>query len=88
MADDITNRMLLEHIQAMKNDLQQQISGIDARVNGLQEEVASLRGEFVSLRGEMRFGFEEARLHRQALQEDLDATIRMQSKHDAKLARL
>ncbi len=36
----------------------------------------------------MNDGFKEARQHREALQEDLDASIRMLGKHDKKLARL
>lgn len=73
MADEIiTNGVLLEHIQAMKNDLIQRIDLVDTTVERLTQRVEQ--------------GFEEARLHRQALQEDLDATIRMVGKHDKKLA--
>ncbi len=82
MADEIiTNGILLEHIQAIhgelltvKQDLQQQIARVDAKVDRLEQKVHQ--------------GFEEARQHRQALQEDLDATIRMVGKHEVKLTRL
>lgn len=70
----ITNRLLLEHMQGMKNDLQQQIGNLDEKITKLEENVNR--------------GFEEARIHRQALQEDLDASITMLGKHDRKLARL
>ena len=81
MADDITNKMLLEHMQAMKNDLQQQIGEIKIQLADLKENVTDLTIE-------MRQGFEDARQHRQALQEDLEATMRLQGKHSATLARL
>lgn len=82
MADKkvITNKVLLQHIQDMKNDLQQQINRLDQKVD---------RG-FVEVHvrfAEVARKFEEARQHRQALQEDLDATIRLVSKHEVKLAR-
>ena len=81
MAEEITNIVLLEHMQGMKNDLQQQIADLDAKIGGLDGKVSRLDKK-------MTEGFEDARLHRQALQEDLEATMRMLSKHDAKLARL
>ncbi len=81
MADDITNKMLLEHMQGMKNDLQQQITGIDNKVVGLQ-------GQLTNLTIEVRQGFSDAKKHREALQEDLEATMQMVGKHDIKLARL
>ncbi len=74
MADDITNIALLQHIQAMKSGLELQIAAVDQKIDKNTDE--------------MRKGFEEARQHRQALQEDLEATMRMLSKHETKLARL
>jgi hypothetical protein len=74
MADDISNSVILEHIHAMKSELQSQINGVKI--------------DLQDLRVEMRQGFKVARRHRQALQEDLDASIRMLGKHAAKLARL
>ncbi len=74
MADEVTNGMLLAHMQGMKNDLQQQIVILNQKIDGLAQKVNE--------------GFEDARLHRQALQEDLDATIRMVGKHEVKLARM
>ena len=81
MADDITNKMLLEHMQAMKYELQQQINTLQLDMTGLKKEVKCLRWD-------MKRGFEEARLHREALQEDLKATMRIQRKHGRKLAQL
>lgn len=78
MADDITNVVLLQHIQAMKSSLELQIAAVDQKVDRNTSALTS----------EMRKGFEEARQHRQALQEDLEATMRMLSKHETKLARL
>ena len=78
MADDITNIVLLQHIHAMKSSLEEQIAAVDQKID---------RNTAI-LTSEMRKGFEEARQHRQALQEDLEATMRMLSKHDTKLARL
>ena len=74
MADDITNIVLLQHMQAMKSSLELQIAAVDKKVDNNTSE--------------MRKGFEEARQHRQALQEDLEATMHMLSKHETKLARL
>lgn len=74
MAQKITNAILLGHIQTMKHDLQTQIG--------------NLRIDFARMEIQMRQGFEEARHHRQALQEDLNATIRLQGKHTTAIARL
>lgn len=74
MEDDITNKMLLEHMQVMKNDLQTQITDVKTSVRGLGEEVHR--------------GFTEAKEHRQALQADLEATMQLQLKHQEKLARI
>lgn len=78
MSEEISNGMLLEHMQAMKTDLQRQIAGLDKKIDT----------KITVLEKYVRKGFEEARQHRQALQEDLDASIRMLGKHDAKLAHL
>ena len=78
MADDITNIVLLQHIQAMKSSLEVQIAAVDQKVDR----------NTATLTEEMHKGFEEARQHRQALQEDLEATMHMLSKHETKLARL
>ena len=85
MADDITNIVLLKHIHAMKSSLELQIAALDRKIDGIN---LGLNGKIVSLTEEMRTGFEEARQHRQALQEDLEATMQMLSKHGRKLARL
>lgn len=88
MADEITNTVLLEHIQAMKNDLQSQIKDLSVKLLGLDGKFTGLDGKVTRLQEAMERGFEEARQHRQALQEDLYATMRIVSKHDKKLARL
>lgn len=85
MADEITPIVLLQHMQKMQADLQQQIAN---GIGGLQTQITGLKTEVTNLTQEMRTGFEEARQHRQALQEDLEATMEMASKHQAKLARL
>ncbi|MEK7218707.1 MAG: hypothetical protein AAB728_04550 [Patescibacteria group bacterium] len=85
MADEITNTILLEHMQGMKNDLQEQIGGLRQRIDGVEN---GLQGQFTNLAQEMRQGFEDARLHRQALQDDLEATMRVQGKHAATLSRI
>ena len=88
MADDIKNIVLLEHIQTMKSDLQQQIAGLKQQIAGVEQKITGVEKNTALLTEEMRKGFEVARQHRQALQEDLEATMRMLGKHDAKLARL
>ena len=85
MADDITNIVLLEHMQVMKSDLQQQIAALDQKID---QKIARVEKNTANLTEEMRKGFEEARQHRQALQEDLEATMRMLAKHNVKLAQL
>lgn len=74
MADDITNIVLLQHMQKMKSDLEQQIAKQGIGLENLTREV--------------RGGFAEVHQHLQALQEDLEATMEVQSKHQTKLARL
>jgi hypothetical protein len=86
MPEEITNRVLLEHMQAMKYDLQQQITGIKGEIVGIKSEVIGIKGELRDLRSDMNKGFDEARKHRQELQQDMDATINMLMKHDKKLA--
>ena len=88
MSEEITNIVLLKHMQGMKNDLQQQIADLDVKIGGLDTKIGSLDTKVSRLEKRVAEGFEDARLHRQALQEDLEATMRMLSKHDAKLARL
>jgi vacuolar-type H+-ATPase subunit H len=81
MTDEITNTMLLQHMHAMKGELLGRISAIDKKVTHLQKEVADFKEE-------TKRNFEDARLHRQALQEDLEATMRMTAKHQKKLTHL
>ncbi len=88
MADDITNIVLLQHIQAMKSNLESQIASVDQKVSSVDQKVASVNQKVDKNTMEMRTGFEEAHQHREALQEDLEATMRMLSKHESKLARL
>lgn len=74
MTDDgvITNAMLLQHIQAGDNGLKQQIKKLEQKMDRKFEEVDRK--------------FEEARQHREAIQEDLYATIKMQAAHERELA--
>ncbi len=74
MTDDgvITNRMLLEHMQARFDLVDRRFGKIDQRLESLERKTTD--------------GFAEARRHREMLQEDLDATIRKQAIHDRKLA--
>ncbi|MBU1910835.1 hypothetical protein KKG16_00305 [Patescibacteria group bacterium] len=81
MADEITNKVLLEHMQSMKHELQQQITGFGMRMERVEVNLKQLSQH-------VEDGFEEARQHRQALQEDLEATISMQAKHQQKLAKI
>lgn len=67
MADEITNKVLLEHIQGMNAELIEKIDTLEKKVDR---------------------GFEEAKQHRQALQEDLDASIAMLGKHQTKLDKI
>ncbi len=81
MTDDgvITNRMLLEHQQAMKSEFSLRIGRLERKVD---QGFASVDRRFF----EVDRRFEEAGQHRQALQEDLEATIQMQSTHQKKIA--
>ncbi len=88
MAKRITSAVILQHLQG----LEQRIA---KRFDAVEKDVRSLRGEILIFRGEVHTSFEEAhnqfedaRKHREALQEDLDATIRMVGKHQRKLARV
>mgnify|MGYP001571616726 CR=1 FL=1 len=88
MADDITNKMLLEHMLAMKNYLQTQITDVKKQITDVKKQVTDVKTGVHGLREEMHQGFTEAQEHRQALQEDLEATMRMQAKHQEKLERI
>ncbi len=85
MADDITNIVLLQHIQAMK-------SGLEGKMDTMQQalllRITALEMALANLTTQTHQGFEEARQHRQALQEDLEETMRVLAKHGTKLARL
>lgn len=70
----ITNGILLQHMQGMKAELKQDIQNVSTRIDQLEQKVDK--------------GFKDARQHREALQEDLNATILMVGKHQRKLARL
>jgi chromosome segregation ATPase len=88
MSDEITNKVLLKHMQAMKNDLQQQITGLDNKITGLDNKITGLDNKIDNVERRLKKhiddGLLEAKEHRQALQEDLEATIAMQSKHQRK----
>lgn len=84
--------MILEHVQALKNDLQQQIHHIDEKFDGkfdrferkMDQGFEQTRVQFENI----RIQFEEARQHRQALQEDLEATMKVQMKHGRQLTKM
>jgi flagellar biosynthesis/type III secretory pathway protein FliH len=79
MADDeITNRVLLEHMQGMKHELQQQIQGLR---NDLQKQISALDVKVTDMGEEMRQNF-------RMLQEDLEETMRVQARHGARLAKM
>ena len=78
MKNRITLRILLEHIQASKNDLQQQIKGIEKRLFGLKTG-------FEGLEKRMERGFQESKLWDEKLRADLFETILLQAKHSRKL---
>ncbi|MDP7246997.1 MAG: hypothetical protein QF741_00020 [Candidatus Peribacteraceae bacterium] len=85
MADDITNKVLLEHMQGMKAELLELILDIKSE---LKEVKFELNGKIDTLEKKVDRGFEDARKHRQAIQEDLDASIVMLGKHQAKLEKV
>lgn len=85
MADDITNIVLLQHMQAMKSSLEVQISAVKST---LEQQIAAVDQKIDKNTQEMRTGFTETRQHLQALQEDLVATMQMLSRHEKKLVRL
>jgi peptidoglycan hydrolase CwlO-like protein len=87
MDDVVTNKMLLEHMQGMKNDLEQQIGTLDKHVGGISMQLTSLEQKVTNLTREMREGFEASERRDKGLQEDLDETIRVQGTHSRKLAR-
>lgn len=82
MADkDITNKVLLEHIQAIKYSLEKRMDKIETKLGNLEYKVDGLEHKVDQ-------GFEEAKEHRRILQEDLEATILMPYKHNKKIAQL
>ncbi len=85
MRNRVTNVVLLKQMHLMKSDIQVQMQFMK---NDLQVQIQSMRVQIAVLDERTSKGFEEARQHRQALQEDLEATMRMLYKHDKKLARL
>lgn len=95
MNDDISNRVLLEHMQAMKIELKQDISRLSNRVGsverrseGLSSRMDNLHSRLDHLEQRMERGFADAKAHREALQEDLEATILLQGKHEKRLTKL
>lgn len=72
MADEVTNKVLLEHMQGMKYELKQEIKDMKKE---LQQEIRDVKKDVVHLEQKMDRGFEEAKEHREALQEDLVATM-------------
>lgn len=88
MAQRITNGILLQHMQGMKSELKQDIKGLGERMDSLEGKVIRLEKKVDMGFEDARRQFEDARKHREALQEDLNATIQMVGKHQRKLARI
>ena len=68
MPDEITNKVLLEHMQGIKYELKQEMKDMKQEIHGVKSDLSRLEQK-------VDRGFEEASQHRQALQEDLTATI-------------
>jgi hypothetical protein len=81
MNEEITNLVLLQHMQAMKYELGQQ-------VKNLGQQVATLRQDTQREFEKVHYKLEDIRLHCEALEVDLNATILMVGKHQKKLAKL
>ncbi len=94
MIDDgvITGKVLLQHMQGMRSDLQTQIDRLDKRMDRgfekMDQGFARMAQGFARMEHRMEQGFSEAEEHRVALQEDLCETMRIQAKHGRKLARV
>ena len=100
MADEVTNAVLLDKMQGMKTALQGEMQGMKIELlqhvqgmkSDLQQQISdlgkNLSGRVGSLEKKVEEGFEEAKKHREALQEDLEETMKVQGRHTRKLARL
>jgi|CXWL01.1.fsa_nt_gi hypothetical protein len=88
MKERITLQTILEHIQESNNNVQQQIARLEQKMD-IGFHNVRLRFEKVDRQFEqVDRQFEDARLHRQALQEDLEETMRVQFKHGRQLHKL
>jgi septation ring formation regulator EzrA len=93
---DFTNRVLLEHMQAMKEEFLLRLSamgsGLGNRLDTLDKRMEKMETKMEKMETKMEQGFQEAREHREALQEDLEATIlqvdRVQKDHGRRITRL
>ncbi len=85
MANAVTNKILLQHIQGMKYDLEQQIktakSDLEGKIGGLDKKVTNLELT-------MHEGFTHTHERLDRLQDDLYVKISLQAEHEKKLARL
>jgi len=88
MGTRITLKVILEHIQASKNELQQQIALLHAKVSEHDKRFDYLERRVTQGFEDVRVQMEDARLHRQALQEDLEETMRVQIKQGRLLSRI
>ena len=88
MQDDITNKVLLELMQSIKISLDSDIKVIKGDIIGIKEDITGIKEDIKGVKIDMKTGFEEAALHRKALQEDMEATIGMQAVHQKKLAKI
>ena len=76
--DEITNAMLLRHMQAMKSDLEKQIKSVEKSLD------AKMNRGFQAI----HFELEEARIQRTALQEDMEANMMLLIKHDKRMTNI
>lgn len=83
----ITNAVLLQHMQGMKSELKQDIKCLGERIDSLENKVTGLEKKVDIGFENARLRFEDAHKHREALQEDLNATILMVGTHDETLKR-
>lgn len=91
MAEKITLKVILEHVQASNS----QIARLDVKVDRIDKKVDRLESRMIEGFENVRLKFQDvdrqfqdARLHRQALQEDLEETMRVQFKHGRQLSKL
>lgn len=81
---DVVNE-IQKHASIARSERKAIEKRLSGRIGGLEERIGNLDERVDSLKKKVDEGFEEARLHRMALQEDLEATILVQGAHKKKL---